>query len=466
MDYTYDVIIIGSGPAGYVAAIRAAQLGLRVAVIEKGLIGGTCLNRGCIPTKSMIHSAHLYDEMNHASEFGIQAEQVRFDFAKIHKRKDNVVKQLRGGIEQLFKGHKITSMIGTATVLAAHQVEVNGEVLTSKSILIATGTKPAKPPIPGIDLANVVNSDDLLLDSGKWFNRLLIIGGGVIGVEFAGVYLKLGAQVTIVEALDRILANQDREISQNLSMIFKKQSAQIHTSARVQSIEAGETGLLVHIQKGESLETIETDGVLVAVGRSPNTQGLFADTLDVNLQRGFIPVNERYETNVPGIFAIGDVVAGSIQLAHNASAQGMNVANILAGKEPSIHTAVVPSCIYTQPEIASVGITADEAKAKDLNVKVGKFPMSANAKTLISMGERGFIKIVADSESERVLGAQMMCDRATDLIDSLTLALTQQMTMSQLLQVIHPHPTYSEGIGEAVEDWFGHAIHMAPKRKP
>ena len=465
MDYNYDLIIIGSGPAGYVGAIKAAQLGLNVAIVEKGVMGGTCLNQGCIPTKSMIHSAELYHEIKLASRFGIHVDKVDFNFDEIHARKNQVVLQLRNGVEQLMKANKITVLRGMGKILAAHQVEVDGQLHTCQNILIATGARPARPPIPGIKLENVVTSDELLLENGKWYNRLLIIGGGVIGVEFAGVYQALGAEVVIVEALDRIIATQDREISQNLSMILKKQGVSIHTSARVESMEQGANGILVNIKKGEVVETLETDGVLVAVGRSPNTQGLFAEGLDLNLQRGFIPVNERYETQVPGIYAIGDVVAGSIQLAHNASSQGINAACIIAGEKPPVRTDIVPSCIYTNPEIATVGLTADEAKAQGLDVKVGKFLMSANGKTMISMGERGFIKIVAESETEKVMGAQLMCERATDLLDSLTLSLIQGLTVSEMLQVIRPHPTYTEAITEATEDWFGHAIHIAPRRR-
>jgi len=465
MEYSYDLIIVGSGPAGYVGAIKAAQLGLQVAIVEKGVLGGTCLNQGCIPTKSMIHSAHLYHEIKLAARFGIHVDKVEFNFDEIHDRKNQVVLQLRTGIEQLMKANKITVLTGMGKIIAPHQVEVNGQLHTCQNILVATGARPARPPIPGMNLANVVTSDELLLENGRWYNRLLIIGGGVIGVEFAGVYQALGAEVVIVEALDRIIATQDREISQNLSMILKKQGVSIHTSARVESMEQGEKGILVHIKKGDVIETIETDGVLVAVGRSPNTKDLFAEGMDLNLQRGYIPVNERYETQIPGIYAIGDVTAGSIQLAHNASSQGINAASIIAGEKPPVRADVVPSCIYTNPEIATVGLTADEAKAQGLNVKVGKFPMSANGKTLISMSERGFIKIVADSETEKVIGAQLMCERATDLLDSLTLSLIQGLTVSEMLQVIRPHPTYTEAIGEAAEDWFGHAIHIAPKRR-
>ena len=465
MEYSYDLIIVGSGPAGYIAAIKAAQLGLQVALVEKGLLGGTCLNQGCIPTKAMIHSAHLYHEIILATRFGIHVDQVDFNFDEIHDRKNQVVLQLRNGIAQLMKANKITVLTGMGKIIAPHQVEVDGQLHTCQNILVATGARPARPPILGMNLANVVTSDELLLENGRWFNRLLIIGGGVIGVEFAGVYQALGAEVAIVEALDRIIATQDREISQNLNMILKKQGVSIHTSAKVESMEQGENGILVSIRKGEAVETLETDGVLVAVGRSPNTKELFAEGMDLNLQRGYIPVNERYETQIPGIYAIGDVTAGSIQLAHNASSQGINAACIIAGQVPPVRTDVVPSCIYTNPEIATVGLTADEAKAQGLNVKVGKFPMSANGKTLISMAERGFIKIVADAETEKVLGAQLMCERATDLLDSLTLSLIQGLTVSEMLQVIRPHPTFTEAIGEAAEDWFGHAIHIAPKRK-
>ena len=293
----------------------------------------------------------------------------------------------------------------------------------------------------------------------------VIIGGGVIGVEFATVYGALGCEVTIVEAMDRILPTMDKEISQNLSMILKRRGVKIFTGARVERIEQAEGGLACTFSAKGKEQAAQAEGVLVSIGRRANTEGLFAQGLDLHLERGAIPVDERFESCVKGIYAIGDVVKGNIQLAHVASAQGLHVAAVIAGEQPSTDLSLVPSCIYTNPEIASVGMTEADAKAAGIPVRTGKFIMSANGKTVIEMADRGFIKVVFDSQTNRLLGAQMMCCRATDMIGELCTAIRGGMTLEQLASVIRPHPTFNEAVTEAVEDVLGHAVHAAPKRR-
>lgn len=468
----YQLIVIGAGPGGYEAAIRAAQLGLSTALIERRDIGGTCLNRGCIPTKAMLHSAQLYKDVSHFELFGLHTENTGFDWAKVHARKNEVVSKLRSGIEQLIKANKIDFYPACAKIVSAHEVNLDcGEEtqLKADNILIATGSVPARPPIPGLDLPNVVTSDELLDDpafatSEALAKEILIIGGGVIGVEFASVFSAFGCKVTIVEALDRILPTMDREISQNLNMIFKKRGISVNTGAMVEKIEQQDGRLVCHFtQKGKAQE-VACDQVLVAIGRRANTQGLFGEDFSVEMERGHIVVDDNFRTNVDSIYAIGDVSA-KIQLAHMASAQGLCAVHHIAGKEMPIDLKVVPGCIYTDPEIASVGITEDEAKQQGIPLKKGKFIMSGNGRSLIDEQERGFIKVLAQAETGVILGAQLMCSRATDLVSEFATAIVNGLTVEQMASVIRPHPTFCEAVTEAVEDIEGMSIHLAPKRR-
>lgn len=461
----YDLIVIGAGPGGYVAAIRAAQLGMKVAVVEEREVGGTCLNRGCIPTKTLLHTAKLLQECRHFAEVGLTAGEVSVDMPALIARKEAVSAQLRGGIEQLFKGNKITLVNGRAVLCGEHQVQVSGgEVLEGEHILIAAGSVPAKPPIPGSDLPGVLDSDALLA-SDTLYKRLVIIGGGVIGVEFATVFASLGCQVTVIEALDRVLANMDKEISQNLSMLLKKDGVAIHTAARVEAITQADAGLAVQFVQKEQPQAVEADAVLIAVGRSANTSGLLAEGFSLPMERGKFLVNEHYQTACPSIYAIGDCIPG-IQLAHMASAQGVYAAEHMNGHACPLELSLVPSCVYTDPEIACVGLTADEAKAAGREVVTGKYVMTGNGKSIIELEKRGFIKLVFDKDSLALLGAQLMCARATDMIGEFTTAIANGLTAAQLAASIRAHPTFGEGIGEAVEEVVnGCSIHTMPKRR-
>lgn len=467
MEKTYDLAVIGAGPAGYEAAIRAAQLGLSVAVVESRQAGGTCLNRGCIPTKAILHSAGLYREAKRFSEFGLAAEGLSFDYGAVARRKDKVVEQLRAGVEQLLKANGIAVFAGRGTVQGSGSVLVEGPdgtaELKTEKILIATGCVPSVPPIPGSDLPGVFTSDGLLA-SETAYRRLVVIGGGVIGVEFATAFADFGCEVTVLEALPRLLSNMDRELSQNLAMILKKRGVSVHTGALVERIAEGSPLVCAYTEKGEA-KTVEADGILIATGRRPDTAGVFAPGVEVRTAKGFLVTDGNHETSLSCVFAVGDVTGG-IQLAHAASAQGIEAAEYLAKGKPPLRPRTIPSCVYTSPEIACAGLTADEAKAEGIEVTVGKALTASLGKTVIEGGERGFVKLVFDAQSVAILGAQLMCERATDLIAGLVQAIDRGMTAEQLAAVVRPHPTFSEAVTEAAEDALGGAIHAMPRRKP
>ena len=497
----FDLIVIGGGPGGYVAAIKGAQLGLNTAIIEKNRFGGTCLNRGCIPTKAMLHAADLYREVLEGGRFGIHAENVSVNYDEVLDYKQETIDKLVSGVEQLLKANSVTLLRGTGTLLPDHRVKVtfaepaedgqSESIYEAANIILAGGSYPAKLPVAGMDLAGVLTSDELfaLSDIPK---SLTIIGGGVIGVEFAEVFSSLGCDVTILEALPRLLANLDKEISQNLKMILKKRGVDIHTGALLSKIEEDPAGgLICRYSEKDKEQSVTSQYVLCAVGRKPNSAELFLDPADladvtgedaalttkrleaaaqtahdlgITMERGFIETDAYGQTGTPGIYAIGDIVRG-IQLAHVASAQGMTAAEKIAGHTPNVDLNIVPSCIYTSPEIASIGITEEDAKASEAPVKVGKYITNANGKSLISKEERGFVKIIASAETNEILGAQMMCARATDMIGEMATAIANKLTASQLLAGMRAHPTYNEAVGEALEELEGGAIHMAPKKK-
>lgn len=459
----WNLVVIGAGPGGYEAAIEGAKKGMKVALVENRELGGTCLNRGCIPTKTILHTAELYHELKSGPSIGLMTDEAAVDMGVLQQRKEEVLTQLRAGIATLMKSNKIAVYHGTGTILDRNRVKVNligeGECveLETDHILIATGSVPACPPIPGADLPGVLTSDGLL-DKKDMFQNLIIIGGGVIGMEFASVYSSLGHSVTVIEALDRILPGMDKEIAQNLKMILKKRNVDIHTGARVEEIVADSQatlpGLICRYEEKGKICEARADGILIATGRKAYTGGLISvessrEIQEMAMDRGRIVTDSHHETSVPGVYAIGDVT-GAVQLAHAATAQGRNAVAHMAGEEMAIRTDLVPSCVYTSPEIGCVGISADQAKEQGLSVITKKYLMSANGKSLLSGQERGFIKVVADSESRRILGAQMMCARATDMISQFTVAIANELTLEDVAKVIFPHPTFSEGIGEAV----------------
>jgi len=463
----FDLIIIGAGPGGYVAAIKAAKLGMNTAIVENRKVGGTCLNRGCIPAKAMIHASSLYREAKEAEAFGINVSGVSYDYEKIVSYKEETTDKLVQGIAGLLAANGVTFLNGTGTLGEGKKVTVtsedSSETYTADNIILAAGSKPFVLPVQGTELPGVITSDELfkLREAPK---SLVIIGGGVISVEFATIFAALDCKVTIVEAMPRLVPNMDKEISQNLKMILKKRGIDIHTSASVQRLEQdGDEYVCVFTEKDKEVK-VAAQYILCAVGRIPNTDGLFEEGYTPEMEKGRVVVDEDFRSSLEGVYAIGDLVKG-MQLAHLASAHGIYVVEKIAGKEPSVDLDAVPGCVYTDPEIASVGITEEDAKQQGREIKVGKFIMSANGKSLITKEERGFIKVVLDAATEEILGAQMMCARATDMIGEFVTAVTNKMTAGQLIKGIRSHPTYNEGITEALEDAVGEAIHVMPRKK-
>lgn len=451
----FDLAIIGAGPAGYEAAAFASRQGLKTVLIEKQKLGGTCLNSGCIPTKTLLHTTNLYHEMvNQAEIIGLNYKDLSYDMEVLQHRKQQVIEQLHDGIAKSMKMSKVTVIKGIAQIVGEHEIRINnnGETNTieTENILIATGSVPAIPPIKGADLA--INSDDLL-ESKEVYDELTIIGGGVIGIEFASLYASLGKKVVIIEALDRVLANMDKEFAQSIKMLLTKQGVKIHTKAMVQKITKNQDKYICHYvekAKEERNETVSSDAVLMAVGRKAYWDNLFIDNLQVDSERGKIKVNEFYQTSYKNIYACGDVIGG-IQLAHVATAEAINAVCHILNTKMQYNMQLIPSCIYTNPEIASVGLTLDEAKKLEIKAISKKYAMGANGKTVLSMQDRGFIKVIIDSENDCIIGAQMMCARATDMISQFTQAIAQKMIVKDLSQIIFPHPTFSEAIGKAIE---------------
>ncbi len=463
----FDLIIIGAGPGGYVGAIRAAQLGLNVCVIERRDTGGTCLNRGCIPTKALLHASDLYAKAgSHFELLGLHAENVTYDKNKMYERKDQVVTRLRGGVEMLLKSNGVTRLVGNGAISAPGKVRYtspDGEqtLLEATNILIASGSKPARIQFPGCELEGVITSDELLSDPNAVKSRLLVLGAGVIAVEFATVFANLGCEVTMV-VRSKLLRIWDEDISKNYGTVLKKHGIKVHGKSNIDEVVKTETGLLCKFTSDGKQMQVEADSILVANGREAETDGLFCDGFSLPTEHGCIPVNDRFETAVEGIYAIGDVIGG-MQLAHLASSQAICVCERLAGAEPSIDLDFVPSCIYSNPEIASVGLTEAEAAERGYDVRVGKYMMMGNGKTVIENGERGFIKLIFDAKSDIILGAHLMCERATDMIEELALACVNRLTSAQIVRAMHPHPTFCEAIAEAAEAAHGMSIHGTNK---
>ncbi|AEF93288.1 dihydrolipoamide dehydrogenase [Desulfotomaculum nigrificans CO-1-SRB] len=456
---TYNAVVIGGGPGGYVAAIRIAQLGGRVAVVEKDKLGGTCLNRGCIPTKSLIAAVDKLKAVEEAAEFGIEVSKPVINFGKVQARKAEVVEKLVSGINFLFKKNRVDLFTGTAKIKAPGVVEVehNGEVqeLPCENIVIATGSSPALIKSLGYNGTTVITSEEAL-QLTEVPKSLLIIGAGVIGCEFAHIYGSMGTEITMVEAAASILSIQDKDISRRMQTIFKKKKFNIKTNATIKKIEEVDGGVKAELENGD---IITAEKALISIGRTLNTQNLGLAEVGVELgDRGQILVNDQMQTNIKGIYAIGDVVM-KYQLAHVASAQGIVAAENIMGKNSTMDYSAVPSCIFTSPEIASVGMTEQQAKDKGIPVKTGKFNFMANGKAL-SMGEgEGFVKIITNQENDVVLGVHIIGPHASDLIAEATLAVRKGMSAKELATTIHAHPTLAEAIMEAAENVHGLSIH-------
>lgn len=462
----FDLIILGSGPGGYVAAIRAAQLGMSVACVEADKLGGVCLNIGCIPTKAMLTSAMLVNEMKEGERHGILAKDVTFDLAPAQKRSRAVAEQMNKGIGFLFKKNKVTHIQGYGRLQGKGKVEVEAadgskSVHEAANVIIATGSRPRDLPVLKIDEKRIWSSTGALMQE-KAPGTLLIVGAGAIGMEFADVYSAYGSKVTIVEALDRILPLEDAEISKFMERTYKKRGIDIHTSARFEKAEILKDGVNVTFKdaKGAAHE-IKVDYVLSAVGRVPNSQGLGLEAAGVKVdERGFVVVDDHLRTNVPGVFAIGDV-AGHQLLAHKASHEGIVCVEHIAGKgHGTVDYGNVPNCTYCHPEVASVGLTEEQAKAQGFDIEVGKLPWVAIGRAVASGHADGFVKIIRDKKYSEILGAHIVGPHATELIAEFVVGRHLESTVEELEKAMHPHPTLSEGVSEGALAALGRPIHI------
>ena len=458
----YDVIIIGSGPGGYVASIRCAQLGLKTACVEgRDTLGGTCLNIGCIPSKALLHASHQLHEAEHNFEkMGLIAKPPSVDWAKMQNYKMQTIEANTKGIEFLFKKNKIDHLKGWASISAPGKVQINDKTYDARNIIIASGSEPSAIPNVEIDEKIIVSSTGALSLS-KIPKTMTVIGAGVIGLELGSVYARLGTKVTVIEYLDYITPGMDAEVQKTFQRILKKQGVSFVMGAAVQSASKSKSGGKVKykLNKDESLHEIDGDIILVATGRRPSTNGLGLDKLNIELtDRGQIKIDNEWQTKVPNIYAIGDVVEGPM-LAHKAEDEGMAVAEQIAGKNGHINYKVIPSVIYTSPEVASVGLTEQQAKENDRTVKIGKFMFMGNGRAKANFAADGFVKIIADKDSDRILGAHIIGPAAGDLIHELCIAMEFGASAQDVALTCHAHPTYSEAVREAALACGSGAIH-------
>jgi dihydrolipoamide dehydrogenase len=453
---SFDVVIIGSGPGGYVSAIRCAQLGFKTAIIEKySVLGGTCLNVGCIPSKAMLASSHHYSDVAHFADHGIEVSgEVKVNLEKMIARKQGIVDQTTGGVQYLMDKNKITVLEGLgsfvdATHVAVAKTDGTSETVEAKNIIIATGSKPANLPFIKIDKERIITSTEAL-KLKEIPKHLVIIGGGVIGIELGQVYLRLGAKVSVVEYLDRIIPGMDASLSKELTKVFKKQGMKFYVSHKVKSVERNGDAVSVEAEnaKGETI-TLDGDYALVSVGRRPYTDGLNADKAGVKIsEKGIVEVNDHLQTNVPNIYAIGDVVRGAM-LAHKAEEEGAMVAEILAGQKPHINYNLIPGVVYTWPEVAAVGQTEEQLKASGVDYKAGTFPFKALGRARASGDLDGFVKILADAKTDEVLGVHMIGARCADLIAEAVVAMEFKASAEDISRMSHAHPTFAEAMKEA-----------------
>jgi dihydrolipoamide dehydrogenase len=463
-DTDFDVIVIGAGPGGYVAAIRAAQLGLKTACAEsRETLGGTCLNVGCIPSKALLHASELFEEAAHGTlaKWGVKVGSVELDLDVMHAGRREAVGGLTKGIEFLFKKNKVTWLKGKARFTGANSLDVAGQTYSAKNIVIATGSSVT--PLPGveIDQERIVDSTGAL-ELPKVPGHLVVIGGGVIGLELGSVWRRLGAKVTVVEYLDEILPGMDGEVRKEARKIFKKQGFDILTGTKVTGAQKTESGVSLSVEpaQGGETKTIEADVVLVSIGRRPNTDGLGLEAAGVQVNhRGQIEVDHDFRTGVAGIYAIGDVAPGPM-LAHKAEDEGVAVAEILAGQIGIVNHEVIPSVVYTYPEIASVGRSEDELRAAGVEIKTGKFPMMANSRAKTNRDTDGFVKVIADARTDRVLGVHIIASVAGTMIAQAAQAMEFGATSEDIAYTCHAHPTHSEAVKEAAMAVTGLPIHI------
>jgi dihydrolipoamide dehydrogenase len=459
----YDAVVIGSGPGGYPAGIRLGQLGVKTLVVEKEFAGGVCLNVGCIPSKALIHASKMFDKVKHLGEIGIQVSGApTVDMAALQKWKEGVVGKLTSGVRTLLKANKTTFMEGTATFVGPHELEVkkpDGQVVRveAKSIVIATGSSPIE--IPGFKFGGRVVDSTGALALTAVPKRLVVVGGGYIGLELGTVYAKLGAKVTVVEALPTILTGIDTDCVRVVAQKLKKLGVEVILNAKAKSFEDRGDHAVVTIETAGGAAQLDADVILVTVGRRPNSAGLGLDKIGVKLERGFIVVDRQQKTNVGGVYAIGDCTPGPM-LAHKATKEGEVVAEVIAGKKSEMDARTIPAVVFTDPEIATTGLTDEQAKAQGRKVKVGKYPFAALGRALSVNDPDGFVKVVADAETEEVLGVHIVGGGASDLISEAALAIEMGAVLHDLSLTVHPHPTLPEALMEAAAAALGEAIHL------
>ncbi|WBL13667.1 dihydrolipoyl dehydrogenase [Sutcliffiella sp. NC1] len=472
MAQEYDLVILGGGTGGYVAAIRASQLGLKTAVVEKGKLGGTCLHAGCIPSKALLRSAEVFSQTKKSEEFGVISGEVKLDFLKVQERKQKIINQLHGGVQHLMKQGKIDVFHGTGRILGPSifspmpgtiSVEFeNGdenEMLIPKNVIVATGSRPRT--LPGLDIdGDLVMTSDEALQMESLPSSIIIVGGGVIGIEWASMLSDFGVEVTVLEYADRILPTEDKGISKEAQRLMKKRGIKLVTGAKVlpETMEKSSGVTIKAEHKGEQ-KTFSADKMLVSVGRQANVEGIGLENTDIQVEKGFIKTNDYYQTKESHIYAIGDVIGG-LQLAHVASHEGIVAVEHLANENPSpIDYSLISKCVYSSPEVASVGYTEEEAKEKGYNIKTGKFSFRAIGKALVYGESDGFVKIIANSDTDDILGVHMIGPHVTDMISEAGLARVLDATPWEVAHTIHPHPSLSEAIGEAALAVDGKAIH-------
>ncbi len=458
----FDVLVIGAGPGGYHAAIRAAQLGLKVACVEKEYLGGVCLNVGCIPTKALLHAGDELAASKHAAEFGLTFSDTKLDIGKLNKWKDGIVTKLTGGVGGLFKANKVTHLIGEAVFVDAHSIKVGDKTYTASNFIVATGSEPAKLPGLDVDQVSIVDSTGALVIPDPVPARMLCVGGGVIGFEFAHIYNNMGSQVKIIEFLPNVIPGADAGAVAAFRKAMEKQGIVVQTQTKANKAEKQPDGTLKveleDVKTGEKRSEIY-DRVLVAVGRRPRSAGLNLEGLGIATERGFITVNSRMQTNVAHIYAIGDV-AGNPMLAHKAMKEGLVAAEVIAGEPAEMDPVAIPGVVYTSPELAWVGLTEEEAIAKGYKIKTGQFPFAASGRAMTLQSTDGFVKMVTEEGTDLVLGVHIVGPHASDMLGEASLGLEMAATAGDIALTIHAHPTLGESVLEAAEAVHKQAIHI------
>jgi len=466
MTHQTDIAILGAGPGGYVAALRATQLDARVTLVEEDAVGGVCLNRGCIPTKALLRSAQVYRLVQEADTFGLHIEgSVTPDWNAIQSRKQTIVRRLVRGVDVLLRKAGVQVIQGRGRFVGPRSIEVSTptgtEHIEAQNVIIATGSRPARLPLPGMDLPGVIDSTQCL-SLEEVPSRLLIVGGGVVGVEFASIYGALGSDVTIVEMLDRLLPQMDTDLASGLARTLHQRGIHSHLSSRVTQVDLIEGALKAAVITPEGAASIDADQILVAVGRRPNVEDLGLEAIGVRVEKSGIPVDAQMQTNVPGVYAIGDVT-GHLLLAHVAMEGGKVAAENALGHTARLNLSAVPACAYTDPEVASVGLTEAQARDAGHTLQIGRFPLNANGKALTYGEAHGFVKIVSDTRFGEVLGMHILAPHASDLIHEGALAMTLEATLDELIATIHGHPALGEAVHEAAMAARGEALHL-PRR--